>query len=56
MEKLSAVDAGTNVGCQFVDGDHATVYIRGKYYDSPTAEPNNEAAGFGIWFSDNSVW
>jgi hypothetical protein len=56
MEKLGSVEVGSNPGCKFVNGDYAAVYIRGKYFDSPTAEPNNEAAGFGIWFSDTSVW
>jgi hypothetical protein len=56
MENLSIVDIGTNPGCQFVNGDYVAVYIRGKLFDSPTAEQGNEAAGFGIWFSDTSVW
>jgi hypothetical protein len=56
MEKLSGVEAGTNPGCQFVNGDYAAVYIRGKYFDNLMAEQNNEAAGLGIWFSDTSVW
>jgi hypothetical protein len=56
MEKLGSVAVGANPGCQFVNGDYAAVYIRGKYFDSPAAEPNDEAAGFGIWFSDTSDW
>jgi hypothetical protein len=57
MEKLGNVAAGDNLGCQFGDSTHAEVYIRGKIFENPmAAEQGNEAAGFGVWFSDSSVW